>query len=180
VEVQLESERLVLRMPRLDDAEALLGLVGDPDVMRPIGSEPGGIEVAVEHLERWIRRWQANQMGPFLVVHRADDLVLGRVGPLVWNARTWETSTLADADDDAQVELGWVIAQEHWGRGYATEAARAVRQWVYDARGVERLISLIDPENTRSARVAEKLDAEPTGTVELFDGSPATIWVHPR
>jgi RimJ/RimL family protein N-acetyltransferase len=60
VQVQLETERLVLRLPRLDDAEALLDLVGDPEVMRPIGSEPGGIEVAVEHLERWISRWQAH------------------------------------------------------------------------------------------------------------------------
>jgi RimJ/RimL family protein N-acetyltransferase len=179
VQVQLETERLVLRLPRLDDAEALLDLVGDPEVMRPIGSEPGGIEVAVEHLERWIRRWQANDMGPFLVVHRADDRVLGRVGPLVWNARTWETSTLADAGDDAQVELGWVIAQEHWGHGYATEAARATRAWIYDACGVERLISLIAPENVRSVRVAEKLGAQRAETV-LAAGGVATVWVHPR
>jgi len=157
----------------------LLDFVGDGAVMRPIGSEPGGIEVAIEHLDRWIRRWEANGMGPFLVVHPENRRVLGRVGPLVWNSRIWENSTLADAGDDAEVELGWAIGREHWGHGYATEAARAVRQWTYDEREIERLISLIDPVNTRSIRVAEKLDAKPGETVQVPSGL-ATIWVHPR
>jgi RimJ/RimL family protein N-acetyltransferase len=98
----------------------------------------------------------------------------------VWNSATWETASLADAGEDAEIELGWAIGSAHWGHGYAPEAARAVRTWVYEARSVERLISLIDPVNTKSARVAEKLDAEPSETVELFDGSLATVWVHPR
>ncbi len=177
--LQLETARLLLRLPQLDDAEALLDFVGDPEVMRWIGSEPGGLDVAVEHLERWIRRWQADGMGQFLVTQKEDHRVIGRVGPLVWNALVWETSTLADAGDDAQVELGWAIGREHWGSGHATEAAHAVRQWVYDVRGVERLISLINPENTRSIRVAEKLGAEPAETVQT-PGGLATIWVHPR
>jgi RimJ/RimL family protein N-acetyltransferase len=178
--VELETERLILRMPCLDDAEGLLDFVGDEAVMRPIGSEPGGIEAAVEHVERWIARWDANGMGPFLVVHREAGDIIGRVGPLVWNAATWETASLADAGENAEIELGWAIGSAYWGRGYAPEAARAVRTWVYEARSVERLVSLIDPVNTKSARVAEKLGAEPSETVELFDGSPATIWVHPR
>lgn len=178
--MQIETERLLLRQPRLDDAEALLPFMGDGAAMRPIGSEPGGMEVALEHLERWLRRWEVNDMGPFLVVHPEEGNVIGRVGPLVWNSRTWETAALADAGEDAVIELGWAIRSTYWGSGYAPEAAHAVRQWVYGERGVERLVSLIDPANTNSARVAEKLDAKPTETVELFDGSLATIWVHPR
>ena len=177
---EIETERLLLREPQPDDAERLLELVGDGEAMRPIGSEPGGIDVAVEQLERWLRRWELNGMGPFLVQVKGRPSIIGRIGPLVWNARTWETSTLADADDDAVVELGWMIASAHWGNGYAPEAARAVRQWVYDTRGVERLISLIDPANTNSARVAEKIGAEPTETVQILGDFPATIWVHPR
>jgi RimJ/RimL family protein N-acetyltransferase len=178
--VQLETERLILREPRSDDAEALLDFVADDEVMRAMGSEPGGMEVAVEHLERWLRRWKANDMGPFLVVHRETGNVIGRVGPLVWNSATWDTALLADAGEDAEIELGWAIGSAHWGLGYAPEAARTVRTWVYDARDVERLISLIDPVNAKSMRVAEKLGAEPSETVELFDGSAATVWVHPR
>jgi RimJ/RimL family protein N-acetyltransferase len=176
--LQIETERLLLRLPRLEDADALLDFVGDGEVMRWIGSEPGGIDVAEEHLERWVKRWETNGLGPFLVVRSEDGAVLGRVGPLVWNSRTWETSTLAAAGDDAVVELGWAIGRAHWGNGYATEAARAARQWIYDARGVERLISLIDPANTRSIRVAEKLGAEPGERVQTT--GPATVWLHPR
>ena len=177
--VQLETERLALRLPQLDDAEAMLDFFGNAEVMRPIGSEPGGIDLAVEHLVRWVGRWRADDQGQFIVVRKDDGRVLGRVGSLVWNARTWETSTFAGAGADAQVELGWAIGREHWGSGYATEAARTVREWLYDDRGVEHLISLIAPENTRSQRVAAKLDATPGETVQAHDG-PATIWVHPR
>lgn len=178
--VQLETERLVLRLPQLDDAEALLDLFGDADVMRPLGSEPGGIELAVEHVTRWISRWNTNDLGPFVLVRRADERVLGRAGPLVWDTRTWEPASFADAGDHAQVELGWVLAQEHWGHGYATEAARVVREWLYGPRRVERLISLIAPENTRSARVAEKLGAVRDETVVAYDDTVLAIWVHPR
>lgn len=178
--MQIETERLLLRKPRMEDAEALLDFVGDPVTMRWIGSEPGGLAVATEHLERWLRCWEANGIGPFVVVLENDGRLAGRVGPLVWNARTWETSSLAGAGDDAEVELGWALPRAHWGHGYATEAARAVREWMYDAHGLERLISLIDPENTRSVRVAEKLGAEPTETVRTAGGGLATVWVHPR
>lgn len=177
--VELETERLLLRMPRTDDAEALLDFVGDEAVMRPIGSEPGGIEVAIEHVERWRLRWEVNDMGPFMLVRREDDRVLGRVGPLVWNTRRWEVSTFEDAGEDAQVELGWAIGREHWGYGFATEAALVVRDWLYDERAVERVISLIAPENTRSRRVALKLGATPAETVQT-PGGPAVVWVHPR
>jgi len=177
--LQIETERLLLRMPRLEDAPALLDFMGDPEVMRWIGSEPGGIDVAIEHIERWLRRWDADGIGTFAVVLRDGGDLLGRIGPLVWNARTWETSSFDAAGDDAQVELGWALAQAHWGHGYATEAARAVRAWLYDAQGIEHLISLIDPVNTRSARVAEKLGAKPAETVQT-PGGAATVWVHPR
>jgi RimJ/RimL family protein N-acetyltransferase len=175
--MQLETERLLLRLPRLDDAEALLPFVGDETVMRPIGSEPGGIEVAVEHLERWIARWEVNGMGPFMLVRDGD--VLGRVGPIIWNRRTWKVSSFPDAGADAEIELGWAIGSAHWGYGYATEAARAIRDWMYAERDVARLISLIAPSNARSIRVAEKLGATPTDTVQT-DAGPTVVWLHPR
>jgi RimJ/RimL family protein N-acetyltransferase len=177
--MQLETERLVLRLPRAEDAPELLDFVGDPEVMRWIGSKPGGLSTATEHVERWIGRWQTNGMGPYVVELKEDGRLLGRVGLLVWNVRTWETASLADAGDDAGVELGWALARAHWGFGYATEAAKAVRESAYGAHRLERLISLIDPANMRSARVAERLGAAPTETVRTAGGT-ATIWVHPR
>ena len=173
----IETERLVLREPQLEDVDDLLELVADDEVMRWIGGEAKDRAATVEHVERWIARWRQNGVGQFVVL--LDGRAIGRVGLLVWDARTWETSTYEDAGEHAETELGWALARAHWGHGYATEAARAVRDWAYAERGVERLISLIAPDNARSIRVAEKLGATPEQMIASPHG-PAHVWVHPR
>jgi RimJ/RimL family protein N-acetyltransferase len=72
-------------------------------------------------------------------------------------------------------ELGWTLLPEQRGRGYATEAAAAVRAW-YDGN---RLISLIAADNLPSQRVAERLGAVPGESVTLSDSSRAVVWLHP-
>jgi RimJ/RimL family protein N-acetyltransferase len=171
--VLIETERLVLRMPRLEDADDLLEYVGDPEVMRWIGGETGDRSAAVASVERWLGQWEANGIGPFAVTR--EERVLGRVGFLVWNRSTWQQSSYGEAGGQAETEIGWTLAREHWGHGYATEAARAARAWA----GKERLISLIHPDNTRSQRVAQKLGAHPSERVTVMD-DPAIVWVHPR
>ena len=103
----------------------------------------------------------------------------GRTGMLVWDARTWKHTTFADAGEHAQPELGWALAREHWGQGYATEAASAVREWAYYERGLGRLVSLIAPANVRSERLAERLGCTRGETVDLWDTGPAVVWEHP-
>jgi RimJ/RimL family protein N-acetyltransferase len=175
--MQLETERLVLRVPRLEDVDDMLEFVGDDEVMRWIGGTAGDRAATVESVERWIARWQRNGVGQFAVL--LDGHAIGRIGLLVWNTRTWETSTYEQAGEHAEIELGWALTRRHWGHGYATEAALAVREWAYAERRIERLVSLIAPDNVRSARVAEKLGARPERQVETEDG-PANVWVHPR
>ncbi len=167
----------MLRKPRLDDVDEVLAFVGDIEVMRWIGGDAGGRETAIESVERWIARWEANGVGQFVVVH--EGRVIGRVGLLVWDAHSWETSTYERAGERAVTELGWALASSYWGQGLATEAARAVRAWAYTERDVERLISLIDPRNIRSIRVADKLGAVPEALVTT-DHGPALVWVHPH
>ena len=173
----IETERLLLRRPRLEDVDDMVELVGDEEVQRWIGGKPGGRDAAVESVERWIARWERNGVGQFAVV--LDGHAIGRVGLVVWDDRTWSTSSYEDAGEHARTELGWALARRHWGRGYATEAARAAREWAHDERGIDGLISLIAPGNVRSRRVAEKLGATADGRVETDDG-PADVWVHPR
>jgi RimJ/RimL family protein N-acetyltransferase len=173
----IETERLVLRMPQHEDVDDVLAIVRDGEVMRWIGGEAGGREMAARQVENWIARWNANGVGPFAVV--LDGRVIGRAGLLVWDRSTWEPSAYERAGEDAVEELGWVIARAHWGQGLATEAARAVREWAYAERGIERLISLIDPKNTRSIRVADKLGAVPDELVATVYG-PLLAWLHPR
>jgi RimJ/RimL family protein N-acetyltransferase len=97
----------------------------------------------------------------------------------VWDRRTWKPTTFADGAEHAQPELGWALAREHWGQGYATEAVTAAREWAYYERGVGRLISLIAPANVRSQRLAERLGCARGDTVELWDTGPADVWAHP-
>ena len=177
--LRLETERLLLRPPAAGDASAVAELVGDPEVMRFLGGQIVPPDDVGEVVEKWLERWERNGMGPFVIERRDDGRFLGRAGILVWDARSWTHTTPADAGPYAQPELGWALVRAEWGNGYATEAARAVRDWARAEREVDRLVSLIAPENVASARVAERLGASSTETVKLYDSVDATVWVHP-
>jgi RimJ/RimL family protein N-acetyltransferase len=177
--IRLETARLVLRLPRLDDASDLAEYLSDPEVMRFLGGETVPREDAPSVVQKWLDRWQEDGLGPFVLERPSDGRVLGRVGFLLWDTRTWEHATRAEAGEYALPELGWALARAHWGQGYATEAALAVRDWARRERHVGRLISLIAPGNTASQRVAQRLGARPTETVALFDSGEAVVWEHP-
>jgi RimJ/RimL family protein N-acetyltransferase len=177
----IETERLLLRKPALEDAQAALELLTDPVAMEFLGGVHPDAASDPEHVvRRWLGRWDGNDCGPFSVVRLEDGRWLGRTGVLVWDARTWTHTTFTEAGENAQPELGWALVREHWGQGYATEAALAVRAWAYAEREFARLISLIEAANVRSQRVAERLGATPGGTIELFDNGPHVVWEHPR
>ena len=143
----------------------------------------GGEIVPPEHAEavvrKWLHRWDVNDLGPFVIERREDGRFLGRAGINVWDARTWTHATLAKGGASSQAELGWALVRPQWGNGYATEAARAVRNWAREERGIGRLVSLIARDNTASQRVAQRLGARPTETVTLFDSADAVVWEYP-
>jgi RimJ/RimL family protein N-acetyltransferase len=111
-------------------------------------------------LAAWLEQWELHGVGTFLVERRADGELVGRVGVKFF---------------DGHPELGWTLLPRHEGNGYATEAARAVRDWY----AAEYLISLIAPDNVRSERVAERLGARPSTTVRA-EGADWVVWEHPR
>lgn len=155
----IETERLLLRKPKLSDAKALQQAYGDPEVMEFIGrGETRDLEQTREWVKRAQARWKADGFGALVIERREDGKVLGRSGFLVWNSETWQTGTLAEFGDDVGVvEVGWILAKEHWGQGYATEAALASRDHAFRELKLTRLISLIAKGNERSMRVAEKI-----------------------
>lgn len=173
----LQTERLTLRKPTLDDIEIAGELIGDERVMQFLGGSAVPREAWQEVVEKWIQRWEDNDLGAFVV--ERDGRFVGRCGILVWDPRTWTTTTRANAGEFAQPELGWALTYDAWGNGYATEAAGAVRDWARAERGVTRLISVIAPANVASQRVAERLGATPGETVQLFDTGDAVVWEHP-
>jgi ribosomal-protein-alanine N-acetyltransferase len=140
--VRLETERLVLREMRADDVEPLLGVFGDERVMASFASAP--FDRAA--MERWIERNLAHQRdhgyGLFTLIDKADGRVIGDCGlELI----------------DIGAELGYDLRADRWGRGLATEAAIAVRDYALATLHLPRLLSLVRIGNTSSRRVAEKV-----------------------
>src|SRR5437764_240312 len=121
---QIETDRLLLRRPRLSDAKALHEAYSDPEVMQFIGvGETSDLAGTRAWLEKSLARWKADGFGHFVVERKEDKRVLGRVGFLVWDPDEWRTGTLKELGGHAAVELGWLLARAYWGQGYATEAA---------------------------------------------------------
>ena len=179
--MQLETERLVLRVPRLDDAEAMRALYSDPEATRFIGGVQPEIVADPGHIIGiWLERWEANGFGQLVAERRQDGAVVGRIGLVVWDTRDWELSTLPEAGEHAQPELGWALVRAYWGYGYATEGGLAARDWAREDVGIDRLVSVIAPENVRSQRVAVKLGAVPGKAVELANSGPAVLWEYLR
>ena len=173
---ELETERLVLRPPRLEDAADLAAVYGDPETVRFIGDGSTATEEQIEEgISRWLERWEATGLGLFAMESRETGRVIGRSGFLVWDTGDWTPASSADAGERADVELGWMIAREHWGHGFATEAALALRDWGIRDRGLTRLISLIRPGNVRSVRVAEKIGERHEGEI-VMGGRPAMLY----
>jgi RimJ/RimL family protein N-acetyltransferase len=165
----IETERLLLRKPRAEDAPALLEAYSDAETMRFIGDGSTATLAEVETaIPRWLEHWDAWGVGFFVLEPKEDPCVAGRAGFLRWDPETWEVGGV-------ETEIGWTLAREHWGHGYATEAALALRDWAFEKRGLTRLISLIQQENLRSIRVAEKLGEQYERDVEVR-GQPTRLY----
>ena len=165
----IETERLILRKPLLRDAADLAAAYADPETVRYIGDGSTATREQVEEgIAQWLERWDSWGMSLFSLERREDGRVVGRAGFLRWDPETWEVG-------GNETELGWLLAREHWGRGYATEAALALRDWAFAERGLTRLISLIAPTNLRSIHVAERLGERYERDVEVR-GKPTRLY----
>jgi RimJ/RimL family protein N-acetyltransferase len=165
----IETERLLLRKPRVEDAADLAVAYADPEVMRFMGDGSTTTLAELEkEIEQWLERWDSWGLSLCSLERREDGRVVGRVGFLRWDPETWMVG-------GTETEIGWLVAREHWGQGYATEAALALRDWAFAERGVTRLISLISHENAGSIRVAEKIGERHERDVEI-DGKPGRLY----
>jgi RimJ/RimL family protein N-acetyltransferase len=159
----IETARLRLRPFRGEDLDAYAALCADIEVMRYIGTG-----VALSRGDAWrsiagmLGHWQLLGYGMWALERKSDGAFLGRAGFL--NPPGWPG-----------FEIGWTLAREHWGQGYASEAARRALAYAFGVLKRERVVSLIRPGNERSIRVAEKLGERLTGEVELL-GSKALVY----
>jgi len=154
--VILETERLILRPFRQADIDAYAELCADPSVMKFLNA--AGVPIsradAWRQMSMYLGHWELRGFGTWAVEERASGDLVGRVGlhyPEGWPDR----------------ELGWTIAHRFWGKGYASEAARASIAHAFEALEWSHLVSLIHPDNHRSARLAERLGYHIAGTAEV-------------
>ena len=179
--IRLYTDRLCLRAETSRDAEALYELFADPVVMRGLDREPvSTLDAARSMVEGGIQAWETDALGPFLFeTTEPIPQVIGRAGIMIFDTRDWTPSTWRDAGNNAQPELGWSLNRAFWGHGYATEGAAAIRDWARESRSIDRLVSLISPDNVRSQRVAERLGARPAETIMAADSRTRVVWRYP-
>jgi len=141
----LETARLRLRTWELDDWQALRRLAVDPRVMRYISNgqawDDGRIRAFVE---KQIRQQRDLEMCLWKATQKESEEVVGMCG-------------LQPLEATADIEIGWWLAPELWGRGIATEAARAALAYGFDTLRLKRIVAVAMPENAASIRIMEKL-----------------------
>jgi RimJ/RimL family protein N-acetyltransferase len=159
----LDTARLRLRPFRESDWDAYAAICADAEVMRYLGT---GATLSRDDSWRAIAgmlgHWQLRGYGMWAVESREDGAFVGRVGFL-------------DPPGWPGFELGWVLGRAHWGRGYATEAARAALDCAFSTLRRDRVIHLIRPGNAPSIRVAARLGARRAGELELL-GAQAIVY----
>jgi RimJ/RimL family protein N-acetyltransferase len=161
--VQLQTERLLLRMFREQDFEAYASFCADPEVMRYLGEgKPLSRTDAWRHLALVLGHWQLRGYGLWAVEEKASGALVGRIG--FWNPEGWPG-----------FEVGWMLGRPYWGKGFATEGARAALQFAFTQMQQSHVISLIRPDNAASIRVAERLGERLEGRTALL-GSEALVY----
>src|ERR1700716_2384846 len=165
----IETERLKLRQWCGADVAPNTAMLADPGTARFITVD--GKPVTNE-LVGWRNaaviagHWALHGAGMFVVEEKASGKFVGRVGP--WFPPGWPG-----------FEVGWGIARDFLGKGYAVEAARAAIDWSFATFELDEIMHCIDCENLASQAVARRLGAEKGGEFDLF-GHAADVWVTRR
>jgi len=150
----LETERLRLRPPRESDFDGYAELCADPEVNRHLLRGTFTPEQAWRHLAFLVGHWVFRGCGMWVLEEKATGAFAGITG--FANPAGWPG-----------FELAWQLLPRFWGRGYATEGARAALAYAFTALHQDRVISLIQPENHASIRVAERLGESLQGRTEM-------------
>jgi RimJ/RimL family protein N-acetyltransferase len=168
-DLRLETSRLVLRPPRAEDLDPLSEMMLDEPAVRFIGGVTPR-PLSWRQLMTMIGAWHAEGFAMFSVIEKASGRWIGRVGP--WRPEGWPGN-----------EIGWAIARDRWGMGYAGEAAAIATSWAFDTLGWPEVIHSIAPANRASQRVAEKLGSRNLGPGKLpapYEEDRVDLWGQTR
>jgi RimJ/RimL family protein N-acetyltransferase len=133
-------------------------------------------EAVAAHIERVRERHEADGFGLLAMVRKEDGRVIGRARFLAWDTRTWTSSTLREAGIHGEVEIGWTLAPDCWGAGYATEAGAACRDHGFVELGLPHIAALIMRGNERSVAVARRLGMRLERDVRTANGYDSQVY----
>ena len=162
---ELETERLLLRMPRQEDFEIYAAYYADIETARFVGGQMSR-DKAWRHFAALVGHWILRGYGIWAVEEKATRCFCGCIG--LWRPEGWP-----------ELEVGYWLTPETQGKGYATEAALAARDFAYETLGANTLVSYIHPDNAASKKVAARMGAQLEDTVPILDLGPHCVYRHP-
>jgi len=164
----VETERLLLRPFEERDVDEYFGVLDAPEVRAALHL-PDDIDrdTAWLQMAMWRGQWELRGTGQWAIEERATGRFVGRAGMHSPARAEWPG-----------IEIGWTLHPDHWGKGYASEAGAAARDYAFVHHDVDALYSVILPENTRSQAVAQRLGFRPwqERTFSFFPDMPHVIW----
>jgi len=156
---RLVTERLVLRPWSVEDAGAALGAYGDAEVARWLTPAMDRVSDLAD-MRVVLQRWAAEDermitpAGRWAVELRQDGRVVGG-------------ASLLPLSPDEEFEIGWQLHRESWGHAYATVTGLALARWAF-GQGIEQVIALVRPANTRATAMVRRMGMEWVGETEKY------------
>lgn len=142
----LETSRLTLRYITSRDAEALMPILGDAEVMQFSIIGIHSSKQIKQFIEQRLISYLEYGFGLYALVHKPNQELIGYCGFFIQSI-----------EQQKEVEIGYRLAKKYWGQGLATEAAKAVVDYGQQRFNFRRFVCLIEIKNNRSIRVAQKL-----------------------
>ncbi|HTA65910.1 MAG TPA: GNAT family N-acetyltransferase [Xanthomonadaceae bacterium] len=168
-DIHIETERLVLRLPRREDFDAYAEVYGDEEATRHLG----GVMSRAAAWRKFLQgpgAWVIQGFAMFAVVEKSSGEWVGSLGP--WRPEGWPGN-----------EIGWILHRKAWGRGYATEGAAAAADWAFANLGWNEIIHCIDTGNVASQNVARRLGSNilrRTNMPSPFETVVVDVWGQTR
>ncbi len=151
----LETEQLILRPLDMKDVDAIYAMRSDSDVMQFI-REPQNRAESANWVELVSSRWKKEQIGFCAMIEKSSGKFVGWCG--LWQLK-----------ETGEIEIGYAVAKEFWGKGYATEAATEFLDYAFERLAIEKIVAVARPENAASRRVMEKLKMNFVKTDTFYD-----------
>ena len=152
---RMETERLILRKPRMDDASAIFeGWAQDQEVTRYLTWRPHQhLDQTQEFVRGCLEAWERERRFPYMITLKETGEVIGMIDPRI---------------EGPKLGIGYGAARAHWGKGYIPEATRAIIDWAFQQPSIYRVYATTDIDNAASRRVLEKVGMQCEGILRKY------------